>query len=110
MIPRIKHSRSQLQFHLNEYEDGAATLFVSSDTYPDLFSFQFPAIAAKAPKGWSQKKMAYLWFPAGALSEEDTESISGRLLPFLRSRLPDRSKRSVSFGVFRREKTWGAVY
>ncbi|RDJ93585.1 hypothetical protein B4Q13_20945 [Lacticaseibacillus rhamnosus] len=47
MIPRITHSRSQLKSHLNEYDDGAQSLFVSSDTYPDLFSFHFPQIVAK---------------------------------------------------------------
>jgi predicted amidophosphoribosyltransferase len=75
MIPLIKHSRSQLQSHLNEYEDHV-TFFVSSDTYPELFSFRFPEVVAKAPNGWRQKKMAYLWFPSGALAEEDLENIN----------------------------------
>lgn len=77
MIPRISHSRSQLYAHLNEYDNGAMSFFVSSDTYPDLFTFAFPDIVKKAPKGWSQKKMAYLWFPPDALDQGDLDSIQG---------------------------------
>jgi hypothetical protein len=76
MIPRITHSRSQLQSHFNEYEDGAQSFFVSSDTYPDLFALRYPQIVAKAPKGWRQKKMKYLWFPSGALDEGDLQNIT----------------------------------
>jgi len=76
MIPRIEHSRSQLQSHLNEYDNGAMSLFVPSDTYPELFEFQFPEIVAKAPNGWRQKNMAYLWFPENALDEGEIESIN----------------------------------
>lgn len=75
MIPRIMHSRSQLISHFNEYDDGAQSLFVSSDTYPDLFSFRHPEILAKAPHGWRQKKMAYLWFPPNALDDDDLEAV-----------------------------------
>jgi hypothetical protein len=75
MIPKIGHSRSQLRSHVNEYDDGAMSFFVSSDTYPELFEHQFPEIVEKAPKGWSQKKMAYLWFPPDVLDEEDLENI-----------------------------------
>jgi hypothetical protein len=76
MIPRIRHSRSQLRSHLNEYENGAISLFVSSDTYPELFEMQFAVIVAKAPNGWRQKKMAYLWFPENALDEDEINSIN----------------------------------
>ncbi len=75
MIPRITHSRSVLMSHFNEYEDGALSLFVSSDTYPDLFTFLYPEIVAKAPNGWRQKKMAYLWFPPKVLDEDDLENM-----------------------------------
>lgn len=76
MIPRITHSRSRLQSHLNEYDDGASTFFVSTDTYPALFDFHHASITAKAPQGWKQKKMAYLWFPSGVLDDDDLESIN----------------------------------
>lgn len=76
MIPRVTHSRSQLQSHLNEYDNGAMSLFVSSDTYPALFDFHFPSISAQAPHGWRQKNMAYLWFPEDALSAEDVDTIN----------------------------------
>lgn len=75
VIPRITHSRSQLMSHVNDYDDGAQSFFVSSDTYPDLFTFHFPEIVGKAPKGWCQKKMKYLWFPPNALDEVDLENI-----------------------------------
>jgi hypothetical protein len=75
MIPRITHSRSQLVSHLNEYDGGALSFFVSTDTYPKLFDFHFPEIVAKAPKGWCQKKLAYLWFPPDALDEDDLENV-----------------------------------
>lgn len=75
MIPQIRHSRSQLQYHLNEYDDGAMSLFVSSDTYPDLFTLRFPELVGKAPNGWRQKKMKYLWFAPNTLGEDDLEKI-----------------------------------
>ena len=75
MIPRTTHSRSQLVCHLNEYDDGNLSLFVSSDTYPQLFEAKFPEIFAKARGGWRQKKMAYLLFPPNALNDEDLANI-----------------------------------
>ena len=75
MIPRIKHSRSQLYAHVNEYDEGAMSFFVSSDTYPELFAFHYPEIVAKAPKGWCHKKLAYLWFPPDTLDEADIANI-----------------------------------
>ncbi len=75
MIPRIQHSRSQLRSHFNEYEDGATSLFMSTDTYPDLFTLQYPEIVAKAPHGWRRKNMAYLWFPPNSLDENDLTKI-----------------------------------
>lgn len=84
MVPQIKHSRSQLRCHFNEYEDGARSLFMSSDTYPALFSQMFPQIVEKAPKGWAEKKMTYLWFPPDALDQEDLDAISGWISRFER--------------------------
>ena len=72
MIPRINHSRSQLQSHLNSYEDGPYSLFVSKDIYPALIDFHLPQIRAKSPQGWKIKPngaMRYLWFPG--LEDED---------------------------------------
>ena len=78
MIPKIIHSRSQLLCHLNEYEDGARTLFVLADTYPELFDFHCPKITQLAPKGWrvsKSEKMKYLWFPSGSLGTADLTRI-----------------------------------
>jgi len=79
MIPKITHSRSQLVSHVNEYDNGAMSFFVLADTYPDLFDLSCSAIADKSPTGWkvSQSgKMKYLWFPEGALDEDDVECIN----------------------------------
>lgn len=62
--------------YFNDYDDGAQSLFVSSDTYPDLFTFHHRDIVDKAPKGWQQKKMAYLWFPPDTLDEDDLDAIN----------------------------------
>lgn len=75
MIPSIIHSRSQLCSHINEYDNGARSFFVSSDTYPELFSIALPEIVEKAPKGWCYKNMAYLWFPPDALTDDDIAAI-----------------------------------
>ncbi|MHB1767397.1 MAG: phosphoribosyltransferase [Phycisphaerae bacterium] len=78
MIPKIIHSRSQLLCHLNEYEDGARTLFVLADTYPELFDFHCPNITQLAPKGWrvsKSERMKYLWFPSGSLGTADLTRI-----------------------------------
>ncbi len=78
MIPRTTHSRSQLECHLNEYDDGAISLFVSCDTYPGLFDYHCPQISKLAPNGWRVSKggkMKYLWFPAGALNQANLEQI-----------------------------------
>lgn len=78
MIPKIVHSRSNLICHLNEYEDGARTLFVLADTYPELFDFHCPNITQLAPKGWrisKSEKMKYLWFPSGSLGTADLTRI-----------------------------------
>ena len=78
MIPKIIHSRSQLKCHLNEYEDGARSLFVLADTYPELFNFHCDKIVQPAPRGWRVSKggkMKYLWFPPGSLGTEDITRI-----------------------------------
>ena len=79
MIPQTNHSRSQLLSHINEYDDGALSFFVLSDTYPELFDLSFPDISDKAPHGWKTSKsgkMKYLWFPEDALDEDDLEAIN----------------------------------
>lgn len=75
MIPRINHSRSRLRSHLNPYDDGAYSLFVTSDVYPELFDLQHRLISSQAPKGWrmSPKGMKFLWFPK--LSDADVAII-----------------------------------
>lgn len=75
MIPRITHSRSRLVAHLNEYEDGAKSFFVSADTYPELLTRALAEVVQKAPHGWRRKRMAYLWFPPGALDDNDMERL-----------------------------------
>src|SRR5208282_1873815 len=58
--------RSQLRSHVNPYDDGAYSFFVSSDVYPQLFDLHHKEIAAKSPHGWKTSKngtMKYLWFP-----------------------------------------------
>jgi len=77
VIPRIRHSRSQLVSHINEYDDGAISFFVLADTYPDLFDLSCSAIANNSPTGWKTSKsgkMKYLWFPS--VDEEDIETIT----------------------------------
>ena len=64
-IPKIKHSRSQLRSHLNPYEEGAYSLFLSSDTYPELFDLAFPDLKQESPTGWktsSKGGMKYRWW------------------------------------------------
>ncbi len=78
MIPKIIHSRSQLLCHLNEYEEGARSLFVSADTYPEIFDLLCSDITKKSPKGWKKSsggKMCYLWFPSDALDDDDLANI-----------------------------------
>ncbi|HEY5311532.1 MAG TPA: hypothetical protein VIK18_03400 [Pirellulales bacterium] len=76
VIPHINHSRSQLRSHLNSYDDGACSLFVSRDVYPDLFDLKHSDVSKKAPNGWKTSKngsMRYLWFPE--LDEDDVATI-----------------------------------
>jgi predicted amidophosphoribosyltransferase len=78
MIPKIKHSRSQVFTYLHDFEDGASVFGMSCDTYPELFKLAHPSIVAKAPKGWCwnpKRTCRYLWFPANALDENDLEQI-----------------------------------
>ncbi len=75
MIPKILHSRSQLHRHFNEYDGGASSFFVSADTYPELFDLALPNVYGKAPKGWCQGKLKYLWFPPDVLDEDDLSAI-----------------------------------
>ncbi|MBU4272631.1 MAG: phosphoribosyltransferase [Planctomycetes bacterium] len=79
MIPKIIHSRSQLHCHLNEYEEGAHSLFVSANTYPEIFDLLCSDITKKSPKGWRKSsggKMCYLWFPSDALDDDDLADIN----------------------------------
>lgn len=74
MIPKITHSRSQLHFHFNNpSDDGKYSLYLSKDTYPELFEAAHPDIVALAPRGWHKGKMSGLWFPE--LDEDDGETI-----------------------------------
>ena len=76
MIPRINHSRTQLLSHLNSYDNGAYSPFVSRDVYPELFDIQHGDISATAPHGWKaapKAPMRYLWFPG--LSDVDVAGI-----------------------------------
>ena len=79
MIPRITHSRSQLFSYVNDFEDGATVFGVSRDAYPSLFELAHPSIVQKAPNGWrpnAKGNCKYLWFPSGALTEDELESIN----------------------------------
>ena len=76
MIPRINHSRSQLQSFLNQLEDGCYTFYVPTDVYSDLFDALHPEISRLARNGWRTSKngkMRYLWF--AELSETDVAVI-----------------------------------
>lgn len=77
-LPKAQHSRSRLLCHLNEYDEGARSLFVSAHTYPEVFDVLCSDVVRQSPKGWRLSKggkMQYLWFPAGALEEADVEQI-----------------------------------
>lgn len=77
-LPKIKHTRSTLVCYVNEYEDGALSLFVSADTYPKLLRILCPTIVEKSPTGWKESKsgkMKYLWFPPDKLDDEDLAEI-----------------------------------
>jgi predicted amidophosphoribosyltransferase len=76
VIPHINHSRCQLHSHLNAYEEGAYSLFVSRDVYPELFDLQHADIRRKTSKPWKASpngKMRYLWFPG--LDEDEVAAI-----------------------------------
>jgi len=78
VIPRIKHSRSQLFSYWHDFEDGASVFGVSCDTYPDLFELAYPDIVKRSPLGWKRNAKGncrYLWFPSNALDEDDIENL-----------------------------------
>lgn len=105
MIPRITHSRSQLRSHLNTYDEGAISFFVSSDVYPKLFDLQLGGIASKAPHGWKSSKngtMRYLWFPGlddaeVAAIEEWRERFEKYVLLGLNSHIEDHFTNELDF-------------
>ena len=77
MIPKIKHSRAQLKSNLHYFENGDIALYVSSDTYPDLFDFSFPSIRNKTSAKWTLVKyQKHLRFPQDSLTEDDINSIA----------------------------------
>jgi len=78
VIPRIKHSRSQLFSYWHDFEDGASVFGVSCDTYPDLFELAHPEIVERSPQGWKSNAKGncrYLWFPTDSLDEDDIERL-----------------------------------
>ena len=78
-IPRILHTRCQLNYYRCEFENGAQCIFLSSHTYPELFNLRFPLIFNLNPKGWLQKPdrtyQKYLYIPPGKLDNSSAKQI-----------------------------------
>jgi len=102
-IPRIVHSRSQLSYYRHPFENGAQCIYLSSDTYPELFRLRFPAVYRQAPNGWQQKadrpNQKYIWFPPDAIDEETIAEIDAwgaRFQDYILLGLNDNLKNSFS--------------
>jgi len=77
-IPKIKRHRSQLWFKDVEYDDQAYCIWVTADTYPELFQYHLPGIHRSTPKDWIPShsgKSKYLWFPPDVLDADDRKRI-----------------------------------